>query len=146
MKTSVSFRNMVIYVICMLYILLFVYAAISKLLDFQNFKVQLGQSPLLAAFAGFFSIAVPLVELLIAIGLLFSKSQLVSLYISFCLMVMFTSYIYIILNFSSSIPCSCGGVLEKMDWRQHLIFNSLFVVLAAVAILLYNKKTTSYEN
>jgi len=35
-----------------LYVLLFVYAGISKLLDYENFTVQLGQSPLLSAYAG----------------------------------------------------------------------------------------------
>jgi hypothetical protein len=32
-------------------IILFTYAAISKLIDFENFQTQLGQSPLLSAYA-----------------------------------------------------------------------------------------------
>lgn len=38
--------------------LLFMYAAMSKMLDFENFQVQLAQSPLLSAYAGFVSYAV----------------------------------------------------------------------------------------
>src|SRR5690606_14703009 len=49
-------------------------------------------------------------------------------------MVMFTAYIFIILNFSDFVPCSCGGVLEKMSWTQHLIFNVVFIILAGVAV------------
>ena len=45
---------------------------------------------------------------------------------------------FIILNFIPDIPCSCGGVLEKMSWNEHLIFNIAFVVLGLVAILLQN--------
>ena len=49
-------------------------------------------------------------------------------------MVMFTAYIYLILNYSDFIPCSCGGVLEDLSWTQHLIFNIVFIFLAGVAI------------
>jgi hypothetical protein len=51
-------------------------------------------------------------------------------------MVMFTAYIVAILNFSNYVPCSCGGVLEKLGWREHLIFNSAFVVLGLIGIVL----------
>jgi len=38
--------------IAYLFILLFVYASASKLLDFETFRIQLAQSPLLSAYAG----------------------------------------------------------------------------------------------
>lgn len=38
-------RHVVVQIISYLYILLFVYTAISKLLDFENFGIQLAQSP-----------------------------------------------------------------------------------------------------
>jgi uncharacterized membrane protein YphA (DoxX/SURF4 family) len=115
---------------------LFVYASVSKLLDFENFQIQLGQSPLLSAFAGWVSWGVPIVELVIALLLLVPKFRLVGLFAAFSLMVMFTTYIIIILNFSSFIPCSCGGILEKMGWTEHLLFNIGFVILALIGILL----------
>jgi hypothetical protein len=51
-------------------------------------------------------------------------------------MILFTTYIVIILNFSSFVPCSCGGILEKLGWTAHLIFNVVFIVLGIAAILL----------
>lgn len=129
-------KSKLIYIIALLHILLFTYAAASKILDFQNFKIQLGQSPLLSAFAGLVSIAVPVVEFILVLLLMFSKSRLVGLYGSFLLMTMFSAYIIIILNFSSFTPCSCGGILEKMTWTEHLIFNIVFVLLSAIAIIL----------
>ena len=136
MKLNAKIQNQFLAFICLLFILLFVYAAVTKLLDFENFQVQLGQSPLLSAFAGWVSWGVPITEILIAIVLLFPRYRLVGLFAAFSLMVLFTTYIIIILNFSSFIPCSCGGILEKMSWTQHLVFNSLFVLLAAAGILL----------
>jgi uncharacterized membrane protein YphA (DoxX/SURF4 family) len=135
MKLNDKIQNQFSEFICLLYILLFVYAAVSKLLDFENFQVQLGQSPLLSAFAGWASWGIPITEILIAIALLFPRYRLVGLFAAFSLMVLFTTYIIIILNFSPFVPCSCGGILEKMSWTQHLVFNIVFVFLALISIL-----------
>lgn len=118
--------------------LLFIYAAVSKILDYENFRVQLAQSPLLSAFAGYVAWGVPAFEILISLMLLSEKWRTVGLFASFGLMVMFTAYIYIILNFSAFIPCSCGGVLEKMSWNQHLAFNIAFVLLSGAAALIHS--------
>lgn len=144
MKTSLSFKNTVIEIICLLYILLFVYAAVSKLLDFQNFQAQLGQSPLLSAYTAFVSYSVLIIEFLIALLLAFPKSRYVALLASFGLMIMFTAYIVVILNYSSFVPCSCGGILEEMGWKEHLIFNIAFTILAAIAsvFIAINKSKT----
>ncbi|TPG31323.1 MauE/DoxX family redox-associated membrane protein [Flavobacterium pectinovorum] len=123
-------------VISFLYVMLFVYAAVSKLLDFENFQVQLGQSPLVSSFAGIVSWAVPVIELLIAGLMIFSSTRFLALWAAFSLMIMFTAYIIIILNYSPFVPCSCGGILEKMGWKEHLIFNIVFMILAAAGILI----------
>lgn len=140
-------KTITLKIICLLYVMLFVYAATSKVLDFENFEVQLGQSPLLSIYASWISWLVITIELLIAAALLLPKSQLIGLYAALGLMTMFSAYIFIILNFSSFIPCSCGGILEKMSWNMHLIFNCIFIALALFAIVLNkrlnNKKTTT---
>lgn len=133
MKLSIK-KSDVITGVCYLYILLFTYAAASKLFDFQNFQVQLSQSPLISAFASFLSWIVPLLELIICVLLILPKTRMAGLYASYFLMAMFTFYIYIILNYSSFVPCSCGGILEKLSWNEHLIFNLLFILLAILAL------------
>jgi len=140
MKLSATIKSIILDSICLLYVLLFVYAAVSKLLDFENFRVQLGQSPLISSFAGWLSLTVPLSELLIALLLLIHKTRMYGLYLSYFLMVLFTTYIFIILNYSASIPCSCGGVLEQMGWQEHLWFNVFFIALAVVGIILMQRK------
>lgn len=140
MNLKTNIKRILIEIVSLLYIVLFIYAAVSKLIDFENFKVQLGQSPLLSAFATPVAIGVPALEIIIAVMLLIPKLKLYGLLSSFTLMVMFTAYIYIILNFSQFIPCSCGGVLEKMTWNQHLIFNIVFVLLAGFTTLLHSEK------
>ncbi|AZA84524.1 tellurium resistance protein TerC [Chryseobacterium indologenes] len=120
--------------------LLFVYAAMSKLLDFENFQVQLAQSPLLSAYAGFISYAVIIVEFALAVYVCVPDYQLFALYGSLGLMTAFTIYIYLIINYSDFVPCSCGGILEKLGWTEHLIFNIVVVILIFTAILYRERK------
>lgn len=120
--------------------LLFIYAAVSKIVDFENFQIQLAQSPLLSAYAGFISYNILALELLTAGALLWDKTRRVGLYAAFGLMIAFTVYIYLILNYSDYIPCSCGGILEKMSWGQHLVFNIISVGLAWVGIVFIEKE------
>lgn len=136
MKNYQQIKASIIYSISLLHVLLFVYAAVSKILDFENFRVQLGQSPLLSAYAGYVSVLVPTTELLICCFLLIPRTRILGLFAAYALMVMFTAYIYIILNFSSFVPCSCGGILEEMSWNQHMAFNLAFILLSVLAVLL----------
>ena len=121
-------------------ILLFCYASASKIFDFENFKIQIAQSPLLSAYAGFVSYATIISEMVIVLLLLIPKSRLIGLYASLGIMSAFTIYIYLILNYSDFVPCSCGGILEKLGWTEHLIFNILCVIAAIVAIVVYEIK------
>jgi hypothetical protein len=122
--------------ISVLFIMLFTYAAVSKLIDINLFKTQISQSPFLVSFADLVAWFIPLLELLIAAILIIPRLRLIGLYMAFGVMVSFTGYITAILNFSTYVPCSCGGVLSSMGWTEHLVFNIAFVLLALVAIWL----------
>ncbi len=124
-------------IISSLFIILFVYAASSKLLDYDNFRIQLSQSPILGSVPNLISWLVPTIEITIAVMLFSSKFRLAGLYGSFTLMIVFTGYIIGITNYSEYIPCSCGGILSKMNWNQHLVFNIVFVMIAGAGILLW---------
>jgi len=130
-------KSLIVEIVSCLCILLFVYAATSKLLDFQKFSDQIGQSPILTAFKNWVVIGIPALEYVISLLLLFRTSRLIALYASFGLMVIFSTYIYVITRFSEYVPCSCGGILEKMNWDQHLIFNIAFLLIVIVGIMVY---------
>jgi hypothetical protein len=127
------------------FIILFIYAGASKLLDYQNFESQLGRSPMLARYSGWYWI-VPAIEIIIAVFLAIQKFRLEALYASFSLMTVFTTYIIVILNYSEYVPCSCGGVLQHMSWTSHLWFNIIFIGLAASAIIFSKKDTMPHPN
>lgn len=138
-NTGPLFVNLVVY----LYILLFVYAAVSKLLDFSNFKIQLGQSPIINVFAAWLVWFIPLIEIFIGLLLISKKTKFWALYAAYFLMLLFTAYIYIMMSHSPFLPCSCGGILENLGWKEHLVFNIVFVLLAAHGLYLMNEQKLS---
>lgn len=134
-------QKSIIEIICYLYIGLFLYAAASKLIGYEKSQLQLSKSPITTDYANILVWLVPTIEIIISVLLFIPTTKTIALYAALALMSMFTAYIYAILNFSSSIPCSCGGVLETLDWDEHLIFNICFMILAIIAILMKNEKT-----
>lgn len=116
--------------------ILFLYAASSKLLEFDSFRVQLGQSPLLSVYSGMIAPGIITIEIVIATLLFWKPARHVGLYASYTLMVMFSVYIYLILHYSDFVPCSCGGILEKMSWDTHLYFNVGCCILLLLTLLL----------
>src|SRR5450432_4115984 len=141
MVTASRQKMIFIETVSALVIFLFIYASVSKLVDYQKFQVQLGQSPILTSIAGFIAWFIPAIEITISILLLFPRYRLIGLYASFSLMTVFTAYIIAIIRYSEFVPCSCGGVLQHMNWNQHLIFNLVFFALTAGSILLYQTKS-----
>lgn len=116
------------------FILLFCYAGISKLTDFEKFQDQISASPLLNGFSQFLPYTIIIVEFLIAGLLCYRKTRTIGLIVSLILMLIFTGYVALLLRTSKNLPCSCSGILEKMSWNQHLYFNMGCVVLSIIAL------------
>ncbi|MEN2436488.1 MauE/DoxX family redox-associated membrane protein [Weeksellaceae bacterium A-14] len=116
------------------FILLFCYAAISKVLDFENFQIQISESPLLSGYTLLIPYLVIITEFIIAGLLCYKKTKTIGLIGSFVLMLIFTGYIAVMLLSNKNLPCSCGGILEKMSWHQHLYFNIGCVILSVIAL------------
>lgn len=146
METTTIIRNAIFQCTAAAYILLFCYAATSKIIDFENFQIQLAQSPMLSGFASEISYAVPLAEYIIAALLIFQRYRYPAMHLSFALMMVFTAYIYIILNHSPYVPCSCGGVLDQLGWSEHFIFNCVFAAMGAAAIIIYPNEMMPLSN
>lgn len=133
---NLSGKKLIVEIISLMFFLLFLYAAFNKLFDFQNFKIQISQSPLLTSYAGMVVWIIPSIEIIIAVLIIIPKYRLTGLYLSFALMFIFTAYIIAILNFSNHIPCGCGGILGNLQWQEHLIFNIVFVLLGIAGVSL----------
>src|SRR5690606_14506071 len=93
-------RRIIIEIISFWLIFLFLYAATSKLLDFQKFSIHISQSPLLTKFADIIPSAIIVSEILASLLLIFPRFRLAGFFTAFSLMTMFTAYIVAILGFS----------------------------------------------
>jgi putative oxidoreductase len=128
-------RNYVVEIIAALLILLFAYTAASKLMEHHKFWVLLhNDTPLTKPYATFLSWAIPLSEAAISLLLFFPRSRRSGLWASLALMILFTGYLGYMIFFTTERPCGCGGVIEKMTWNQHFIFNIFFTLLAAFGL------------
>jgi hypothetical protein len=136
-------RNTIIEIISSLLIILFIYTALSKISSYPTFIVQLSKSPFITSYAKSIAWALPAVEILISLLLVFKRTRLIGLYASFFMMSLFTAYLIIMLNFSYHIPCSCGGVLQNLSWNDHIVFNAFFIVIAGTGTLLQSNETNS---
>src|SRR5699024_4982413 len=125
--------------------ILFIYTGVSKLLDVGIFQSQIAQSAMLAPYAKILAWLVPIIELVLAGMLLIKHTRVWGLFGSAILMLGFTIYVYLIWTYSPSLPCSCGGVLEAMDWEAHLYFNLGFTLLATWAWFLESGNMKHYK-
>lgn len=130
-------KSVVVDIVTILLIILWIYAAFSKLLDYSNFSIELGKSPLLTSFAPVVAVGVPLLEIGLAIMLLIERTKFIAIVMSTSLLLLFTCYLFIILNYSSYIPCSCGGILGHLGYKEHIVFNLILFALGVVSILFY---------
>lgn len=132
-------RSTIVETISVLFVILFLYTGISKLTEYGVFKEQLAESPVLKPFASLVATGLPIVEFLLVLLLAVPRWRLRGLYLSTALMIAFTLYIIALMSFNDTLPCSCGGILAQLSWGQHIIFNSVFIVLGIIGVKLEKK-------
>jgi putative oxidoreductase len=124
-----------------LLVLVWVYAATSKLLNFGRFEKEMHNQVLYPFVQSVLIYCLPATELFTALLLLFDRTLLKGLWLSLGLMMIFTAYIGLaLLHFFRHVPCSCGGILENMSWQAHLYFNLFILALDLIAIVIFKRK------
>ncbi len=124
------FRSIVSFCI----IAVFVYTGFAKLVDINTFQNDLNKSPFIPEILAIpISYGIPIAEIGIGMLLLFNKN--IGFLLSFVLFLSFTVYIYLIMNHSHVIPCSCGGVVASLSWGGHLVLNIIYAVAACFCYL-----------
>jgi len=132
-------KGILVEVIVYLFVLLFVYTAASKLMEIDNFKRVLVHYPLIGSMSNVIAYLVPATEFLISLLLIVPMTRRIGLLSSLMLMMSFMIYIIYMLVSGSELPCSCGGIISKLSWQQHIWFNSVFVVLSLIGIMFSRK-------
>jgi hypothetical protein len=126
-------------IVAVLYIILFMYTGVYKLIAHHEFAMQLIKHHLLKHFYVYVSWAVPIIEIAASLLLIFSRTRIIGLWVSMTTMISFTVYLIIMMATSPSLPCSCGGIMSKLSWGQHIAVNTAYILLAAFAIFFRKK-------
>ena len=129
-------KSTIVEIISILFVILFLYTGISKLMEYGVFKEQIAESPILQPIAPFIAWALPLTEFLVSLLLIIPRWRLKGLYASLLLMIAFTLYIGAVMTFNKELPCSCGGIISLLSWNGHLVFNSVFIFLGYAGVRL----------
>ncbi|PWU01143.1 MAG: hypothetical protein C5B52_07755 [Bacteroidetes bacterium] len=115
-------------------IFIFTYTAFSKLLNHHLFLAQLQHFPWLGNVSGIISWVIPAAELAVVMLLLFPATRFSGLCASLLILLVFTSYLIVMISTQENLPCSCGGIIELLNWKQHILLNIFLMMLSAMAI------------
>ena len=121
--------------------LLFLYASIAKMIEYSTFKLEIQENPLLAPSENIVAITLISLELLSVLLLNVPKYRSVGLYTAIILLVSFTVYIINIEFTQKGIPCACGGIIESLSRKQHILFNVVFIAITGIGIHSQSKLT-----
>jgi len=132
-------RKMIVEVISALFILLFLYTAINKTSHIQSTVNVIKRAPVISLFPVTMAWAIVVIEYITSLLLFLPKTRKAGLYTSLGLMISFTLFIGYMMVFIPKLPCSCGGIISKLTWNQHLVFNILLSMLALTAVLFQRK-------
>ncbi|MBV4358775.1 MauE/DoxX family redox-associated membrane protein [Pinibacter aurantiacus] len=125
-------RKIILSLTSALFILLFAYTAIDKLMHLRLFYQNLRESILLQPLAPILGLSIPVMELAVTALLFIPMYRSKGFLLATFLMLLFSLYVGYMLAFAEHLPCSCGGLISTMTWQQHLLFN-LFCCMIAFA-------------
>ena len=132
-------RHIWIEIISYAFILLFMYTAIAKLITYDTSLNDLKRSPFIGDFALPLSILLPISEIAISVLIFIPKYRKYGLIGATVLMALFTGYVSAMVFTQETLPCSCGGLIKYLSWKQHFFFNIFFTLLGVVGIILQQK-------
>ncbi|SEB21701.1 MauE/DoxX family redox-associated membrane protein [Pedobacter hartonius] len=120
-----------------LLILLWAYAAFSKIFNFHKFSYALKTQVFPPWVGKILLYLLPLVETAFIVLLLVPGTRLLGMYASLFLMVIFTLYVGgAVFQFYERYPCACGGLFARMGWHKHFKVNIMLTIIALAGVIL----------
>lgn len=126
-------------IVAAIFVFLFLYTALHKFQNLLRFEESLNESPVIRNIAPILSWAVPSLEFALVILLIWPRTRMAGLTGSTSLMFLFSLYVAYMIHFVDYLPCSCGGIISDLNWRQHLMVNSALTVLGIISIVIRKK-------
>ena len=144
-------KTLFVYKTAVLLTILFAYTSTSKFLEHAKFvfQMELAPVPFMKILAPALSWVLPVIEFIVAVGLV------LGMFVSFILryaiqsalilLIAFELYITIMLWSGLNLPCTCGGIISAMSWKQHLLFNAVCIAMSTgAALTIRNNNSRTY--
>lgn len=118
-------------------VLLWAYAALSKLFNLHQFHQAL-MTQVFPRWAGKILLyALPLSELVLVGLLIIPQTRLIGMYSSLFMMGAFTLYVGgAVFQIYDQYPCACGGLFAKLGWYNHFKVNIVLTLIALAGVIL----------
>ncbi len=121
------------------FIFFLVYTAGYKALNVTAFEFNIGRTGIFPAkYLSLVSYAVIMIEILVIISLMIKPQLGLKLYT--VLMSLFSVYIIFLYYTGRYEVCGCGGILNGLGFKPHLVINISQVILGTIAVNLNSKK------
>lgn len=137
MKSKPNLYELIAFIPAVMLVLLWGYAAFSKIAEYDKFvqQMQLAPVPLMKLLGPTLGWLMPAIELILLGMLLTDRFRTLGLWFSFALLMVFEIYITAMLLSGLELPCTCGGLISKLQWKEHLVFNAGFMLIAIFPFL-----------
>jgi len=140
-------KRQILEAIYILLIILWSYAAVTKLSNMEKSRMEMLNQIFPNWMAEILTWLVPVIELILALLLLFKKTRRRALVGSLLLLIAFTGYVGLVMTgMFGRVPCSCGGILAGMGHAAHLVFNLFYTGIAAVGLYLQREAFSCFKN
>jgi uncharacterized membrane protein YphA (DoxX/SURF4 family) len=112
-------------------IILWIYTGLEKLLDFRANRNAFHNQVFPSEIADYLAYAVPSIELVLGILLIFTITRWWGFIGSLLLLSIFSTYVGLIwIEAFPRVPCNCAGILEQIGWAEHLVLNLALIVIS----------------
>jgi len=136
----------IIELISLLFIFLFLYTAVSTIVNYDSFKLHLAQSTLTKDHAYLLSRLIPALELM-TVGLLsYSPTRITGLIMSLKMTIIFTAHSAYMLMNHEHLSSGYIRILSVCSWKQHILFGCILMAVAMAATVLQLRNIEPVKN
>jgi putative oxidoreductase len=144
-----TWREVFVFLVIWLYIVLYGYTAIDKLWNVGTFIDAINVQVFPKVLTPYIAWGIPVIELILFSLLIIPKTQHLGLYLATGLMLVFTIYVgWGAVQDVGDRPCGCAGIFSTLKWHEHFQLNSAFLLggLGALACVVWKEKIRRIKN
>lgn len=119
------------------YAFMYMYTGWAKFMNLTSFIRGNSKIPYLGQYAKLIGYGLPTLEIVLAILLIVPVYWIkrFALWTATLLMGAFTIYLCLMVQFVEKKLCHCGGVIESMGWKTHIVFNLIWLIAGIFALV-----------